>query len=155
MGTRRIAVSTQLATQADASTLAANILGRTSSPGWRISGLTWDALVSDAMSSDQLTRMMTLLDGTTRNGAAVLVTNLPAWSPVEGRTQVPLFVEGGTYTSHGGAWQLDMTTSAPVGAGQSAKWEDMPSTPHPVTAWRWQDFDPGIRWVDLSGTAVT
>jgi len=154
MGTRRVAVSTQLAAQADAARLAANILGRTSSPGWRISGLTWDALVSDAMTSDQLTRMMTLLDGTTRNGCPVLVTNLPPWSPVDGRAQVPLFVEGGTYTSHDGAWQLDMITSAPTAAGVSCKWEDMPSTPHPVTAWRWQDFHPSIRWVDLSGVKV-
>lgn len=155
MGTRRIAVSTQLAAQTDAQVLAGSILGRTSSPGWRISGLTWDALVADSMNSDQLTRMMTLLDGTTRNGASVLITNLPAWSPVEGRTQVPLFIEGGTYTSHGGAWQLDMTTSSPTAAGMSAKWQDFPSTPHPVTAWRWQDMDPPIRWVDLSGVKVT
>jgi hypothetical protein len=73
---------------------------------------------------------------------------------VDGREQVALFVEGGSYTSHEGAWQLDMTTSAPTAAGVSCKWVDMPSTPHPVTAWAWQDFDPAIRWVDLSGVAV-
>jgi hypothetical protein len=155
LGTRRIAVSTQLTTANDATVLASNILGRTSTPGWRISGLTWDALDADAMSSDQLTRMMTLLDGTTRNGAPVLVTNLPPWSPVEGVTQVPLFVEGGTYTSHDGAWELDMITSAPTAAGKSCVWSDMPSTAHPVTIWAWRDFDPGIRWVDLTGTLVT
>lgn len=154
IGTRRIAVSTQLAAQLDAITLATSILGRTSTPGWRISGLVWDALVADNMDSDQLTRMMTLLDGTTRNGASVLVTNLPAWSPVEGHTEVPLFVEGGTYTSHEGAWQLDMVTSSPTAAGQSVKWQDLPSTPQPVTAWAWQDFDPAIRWLDLSGVTV-
>jgi len=153
VGTRRIALSTQLAVQTDANVLATNLLGRTSTPGWRLSGLVWDALNAEGMTSDQLTRMMTLLDGTTRNGCPVVVTDLPEWSPTP-EDSVALFVEGGTYTSHDGAWQLDMTTSAPTAAGVSAKWLDMPSTPHPITAWRWQDFDPDIRWVDLSGVKV-
>jgi hypothetical protein len=153
VGTRRIAVSTQLAAQADAARVANSVLGRTSTPGWRLAGLVWDSLEAEAMTSDQLTRMMTLLDGTTRNGAPVLVTDLPEWSPTNS-TELGLFVEGGTYTSHEGAWQLNMTTSAPTAAGVSATWNDMPATPHPVTAWRWQDFHPDIRWVDLSGVKV-
>lgn len=155
VGTRRIAVSTQLAATGPAQSLAANILGRTSTPGWRLSGLTWDAQDDAPLSSAELTNMMTLLDGTTRNGAPIVVTDLPGWSPIDSRTSIPLFVEGGSYTSHDGAWQLDLTTSAPTAAGRSAVWNDFPSTPHPVTAWRWQDMAPDIRWVDLSGTAVT
>jgi hypothetical protein len=99
--------------------------------------------------------MMTLLDGTTRNGCPIVVTGLPSWSPVVGRPEVPLFVEGGTYESHDGAWRLDMTTSSPTATGVSATWQQLPSTPHPVTAWRWQDFSPDIRWVDMAGTSVT
>jgi hypothetical protein len=154
VGSRRIAVSTQLANGGNAQTLASNILGRTSTPGWRLNGLTWEAEANTPMDSDQLGRMLTLLDSTTRNGAPILVTDLPSWSPLPDRSEIPLFVEGGVYTSHGGAWQLDMTTSAPTAAGASATWNDMPSTPHPVTAWRWQDFHPDIRWVDLSGVKV-
>ena len=154
VGSRRIAASTQLAGQTDANVLASNILGRTSMPGWRLSGLTWDAGIAEGMTSDQLTKMMTLLDGTTRNGCPVVVTDLPLWSPT-GTDEVPLFVEGGTYTSHEGAWQLDMITSSPTAAGASARWQDFPSTPHPVTAWRWQDMHPDIRWIDLSGVSVT
>jgi hypothetical protein len=155
VGTRRIAISTQLAAQTPAQTLAQNTLGRTSTPGWRLSGLQWDAQDDAPLSSAELTRMMTLLDGTTRNGAPIVVSGLPPWSPVVGRSEIPLFVEGGSYESHDGAWRLNMTTSSPTAAGVSAKWQDFPSAPHPVTAWRWQDMHPSIRWVDLAGTAVT
>lgn len=155
IGSRRIAISTQLSASAPALQLASNTLGRTSTPGWRLSGLTWDAEDDAPLASSELTKMMTLLDGTTRNGCPIVVTDLPDWSPLaEGRTEVPLFVEGGTYTNEDGAWHLDMTTSAPTAAGRSATWNDFPSTPHPVTAWRWQDMAPDISWVDLSGTAV-
>jgi hypothetical protein len=155
VGTRRIAISTQLSGSSDAVTLANSTLGRTSTPGWRLAGLHWEAETDAPMDSAALGRMMTLLDGTTRNGCPVVITNLPAWSPIVGRTDIPLFVEGGTYTSQDGAWVLDLTTSAPTAAGRSAAWQDFPSTPHPVTAWRWQDMAPSIRWLDLSGTAVT
>jgi hypothetical protein len=155
VGTRRIAISTQLANTTPAQNLASNTLGRTSTPGWRLSGLVWEADTDAPLDKDELTRMMTLLDGTTRNGAPIVVTDLPLWSPVPGKTEVPLFVEGGTYVSRDGAWELDMVTSAPTAAGVSCRWVDMPSTPHPVTIWRWQDFSPTIRWVDLAGVAVT
>jgi hypothetical protein len=156
IGSRRIAVATQLSQQTPAQQLAANILGRTSTPGWRLSGLVWDADDDAPMSSPELSAMMTLLDGTTRNGCPIVVTGLPDWSPIaQGRTEVSLFVEGGSFSSDDGAWRLDMITSAPTAAGKSATWNDFPSTPHPVTAWRWQDMAPTVRWLDLSGASVT
>jgi hypothetical protein len=108
--------------------------------------------------------MMTLLDGTTRNGLPIVVTGLPEWSPVVGRAEVSLFVEGGTYTSDGGAWHLDLTTSAPTATGRSATWNDFPTgtgsvgftgfSVSPAVVANSGDSAAGIR-IDIISTVLT
>jgi hypothetical protein len=146
IGVHRIAVGTQLAVQADAGLIADAILGRTGNTGWRISGLEWRADTTDQLDGEALTRMMRLLDGTTRNGLPILLTNLPAWSPIPDQ-RVGLYLEGGTYESVDGAWRLSLTVSAATATGMSAAWDELDP------AWQWDQMAPDIRWVDLAGVA--
>jgi hypothetical protein len=133
--------------QADAAIIADAILGRTGNTAWRVGGLEWRADTTDQLDGEALTRMMQLLDGTTRNGLPIILTNLPAWSPIPDQ-QVGLYLEGGRYESVGGAWRLSLTVSAAVATGMSAAWDELDP------AWSWDQFDPDIRWVDLAGVAA-
>lgn len=147
IGVHRVAVSTQLAVQADAQLIADAVLGRTSNTQWRVGGLTWRADTTDQLDADALTRMMTLLDGTTRNGLPIMLTDLPAWTPIPG-DQVGLFLEGGTYSSEAGSWVLDLVVSSARATGDSAVWDDLDP------AWQWDQFDPAITWNSLHGVSV-
>lgn len=150
IGVHRIAVGTQLADAADAAVIADNILGRTGNTQWRVGGLEWRADTTDQLDGDALTRIMTLLDGTTRNGLPILLTGVPAWSPVPEDTTVPLYLEGGVYESVDGSWRLSLIVSAANATGMSAAWDDLPDDPD----WAWDQLDPDIRWIDLGGVAA-
>lgn len=128
IGVHRVAVGTQLCVQADATSVADAILGRTGNTAWRVSGLTWRADTTDRLNADALGRMMTLLDGTTRNGLPLLLTNVPDWSPVpDDQRDIALFLEGGAYTSQDGGWVLDLTVSSARAIGETAAWDELPA----------------------------
>jgi hypothetical protein len=141
-GRRRYGVSTQLITDADASNVATRILNRTQL-GWRADGLTVDDSMSQDMTPDVL---LALLDGTSRNGLPLNLTELPAWSPVG--SEVGVYLEGGTYRFEDGWWVLDLTVSNARSAGQSVIWNQPPA------AWTWNAFDPSITWDDLTGVGI-
>jgi len=147
-GYRRIGVSTMLQAEADARHVADRILARTSLIGWRSNGFTIDD--SDSLEQiDQTTiaMLLHLLDGTTRIGLPLRLTDMPEWTPAG--SLVPVYLEGGDYTFDDGAWTLALTASQATAQGGSVPWADLNPT------WSWLDFDPGISWLDLTGVAYT
>ena len=148
-GRFRVGVSTDLATQADARTLAGTLLARLSAGGWRVTGLTWELAATDLLDGPALARVMQILDGTTRPGLPILLTGLPAWSPIAPADTVPLYLEGGTFRNDRGAWTLELTTSSAVSQGAAAvRWDDQPA------GWTWDAYDPAISWDDLAGVGI-
>lgn len=145
-GVRGLSLSTQLQAEADAHAVAEKLLARTSISDWRASGLVLDDAWLDDPDDEDVTRLLTLLDGTSRNGLAVSLVGLPAWSPT-GAT-VPVYLEGGKYTFEDGAWVLDLTVSNATAQGASTHWDDLDPT------WTWDMFDPAITWDDLRGVGV-
>jgi hypothetical protein len=143
-GTRRYGLSTQLQSEADAAAVAQRILDRTVL-GWRVSGVAVDDLVtaSDVTPDAATHRMLTLLDGTSRNGLLLRLTDLPSWAP--GAPTVGVYLEGGSYTFDGGRWLLELGVSAAKNQGDSATWDELDP------AWQWDQFDPAITWDDLNG----
>lgn len=145
-GVRRVSLSTQLQSAADAQAIAVKLLARTSVSDWRASGLVVEDASLDDADQDDTDRLLTLLDGTSRNGLAVSLVDLPMWSPAG--DVVPVYLEGGEYAFEDGAWVLDLTVSNATAQGQSAAWDDLDPS------WTWDDFDPGITWNDLRGVGV-
>lgn len=156
IGVLRASTSTELATAAAASTLAERLLQRLSEQAWRVEGLTWDVRSAGAAVLDEgdLVVAGRLLDERQRFGLALILTDLPTWSPVG--TQLACYIQGGTYTYGQGAdgtgrprWVLQLNATAPVGGiGASVRWVDLPDVP----AWAWERWDPAISWLDLYGT---
>ena len=146
-GSRRLSLTTQLQDEDDARTVARRLLDRTSDTDWRAAGLAIDDAELDA-GPDDVERLLTLLDGTSRNGRSIQLTDLPPWAPAPGGT-VGVHLEGGTYTFADGAWILELGVSNYAGQGASATWADLDPS------WRWVDFDPSITWADLHGVGVT
>jgi hypothetical protein len=146
IGARRLSVSTQLSTQADAAAQATTWLARSSVVAWRIEGLSWDT--TGDLGPAEISTVMQLLDGTRRNGLPILLTDLPDWAGpmTAGQDQLPLYVEGGSYDYRAGSWVLTLTTSSATGsAAGSFPWAA--SEP----GWRWADYDPDLAWLDLYG----
>lgn len=146
IGARRLSVSTQLRAQADAEAQANTWLARSSVLSWRIEGLSWDT--AGDLSTAEIEPLMTLLDGTRRNGLPILLTDLPEWAGpmVGGQDQVALYVEGGQYDYTGGAWTLALTTSSATGsAAGSFPWQAADP------GWQWQEMAPEVTWLDLYG----
>jgi len=142
-GKRRYGVTTQLTTDADATNVAQRILNRTQL-GWRADGFTiddsWQQDVTPAV-------LLKLLDGTSRNGLYLKLTDLPAWSPVG--AELGVYLEGGSYRFDDGWWVLDLTVSNARSAGQSAYWDQ------PPVAWQWNMFDPSVTWDAVTGVGVS
>ena len=139
-GTRRISVTTQLTTSADAVDVANRLMARLTVGGWRASGF----VVDDDL-IDQAAQTLALLDGTSRIGLPVRVTELPDWSPAG--TELPVYVEGGRYRYDDGRWVLDLNVSSARGQGQSVTWAETDPT------WRWVDVDPALTWAGVYGVA--
>jgi hypothetical protein len=121
------------------------LLARLHLASWRVGGLTWLTDPAD-LDPDRTGRVLDLLDGTRRLGAAILLTNLPAWAPSGGAT-LPLLLQGGTYTFDDGEWALNLTTSSAAAQGSALPWTDLDPS------WAWNEFDPTIDWADLVGVA--
>ena len=139
-GTRRISLTTLLTTSADAVDVANRLMARLTDGGWRGSGL-----VVDDDRIDQAAQTLTLLDGTSRIGLPVRVTDLPPWSPAG--SVLPVYLEGGTYHYDDGRWVLDLNVSSARGQGQSVTWAELDPT------WRWVDVDPALTWAGVYGVA--
>jgi hypothetical protein len=146
LGARRVSVSTQLAQSTAALSLADQLLARLSRRGWTITGIVWE-LAGDVGPDDAATAL-TLMDATTRISAPITLTDLPDWSPIPD-DRAALYLEGGTFTSQGGRWTLDLSTSSAESTGAAdIRWVDLDPT------WRWTDLDPDIQWHDLAGVGV-
>jgi hypothetical protein len=150
-GRRRVAITTELNALVDAQRVAQAALGRLTTPGWRVDGITWTMLLAP-ITPDTLQRVMKVLDGVTRLGLPVLIVGLPSWSPISPDDTLPLYLEGGQFTYSLGGWTLELLTSSARAQGQAgARWQDLATG----TDWQWQDFDPAISWGDLRGVGVT
>jgi hypothetical protein len=146
IGQRRVQVSTELAVQTDAQSVANSILARLRAGGWRIRGLTYRVDPADPIDAAGIAAVMTILDATTRIGLPILLTDVPAWSPAPTTADVPLYLEGAVLTNDAGAWTLELITSNAVGTGAAtAPWNSLPAD------WSWNEWDPAIRWSDLAG----
>ncbi len=147
-GRRRVSVQTELLSSTTGQAVAETLLGRLSSPGWRVSGLVLD-LQNEPLDATMLGSVMTILDGATRLGLGIILTNLPDWTPVASRSDVPLYLEGGRFTNSDGAWRIELLTSSAGSQGApGVKWSDLP------VAWHWDMFDPSIAWSDLAGVGI-
>lgn len=132
-GRRRIQISTQLASSTDAVLVAQAVLARVSTPGWRVSGLTWEMVTTDRLDADTLDIVMQLLDGVSKLGIGIRLVNMPTWLPPASGADVNLFLEGGTYRNIDGAWVLELQTSSAISQGASnIRWDDLPGAVTPV-----------------------
>lgn len=148
-GQRRVGVTTQLCVQADAQQVASSLLGRLSVGGWRVAGLTWRLEAEDKLDAASLSTVMTVLDGVTRLGLPIMLADLPGWVPLTDQADLPLFLEGGTFSNVDGAWVLDLLTSSAAAQGVPAvAWQDLPAD------WSWNEFGPEVSWSDLTGTGA-
>jgi hypothetical protein len=145
IGARRLSVSTQLIIETDADIQARNWLSRSSVMAWRIEGLRWDT--TGELDPDGTQTVLTLLDGTLRNGLPIVLTDLPPWmDALTHGDSAALYVEGGTYSYNAGAWELELTTSSATGSAAGAlPWQNL------EPGWSWDEFDPTISWLDLYG----
>ena len=148
-GRRRLSVSTQLSHQTEAQTIASTILGRLRVPGWRVSGLTWEMGPHEPLTQAELGVMLTILDGTTRIGLPILLTDVPPWSPMGSADQIPLYLEGARLSNHNGYWKIELLTSDAHNQGVAA----IPWTALPVD-WLWTQFDPSVTWDALAGVGI-
>jgi len=143
-GVRRMAVTTHLTTESDATSIADHVLFRASDVEWRTTGLTLDAGITPPAAGAATADMLNLLDGTARLGRGLIVSDVPLWP---GDDTVGLYLEGGTYRFDG-SWELAMNTSSNTGLGTSARWDEMDPT------WAWNEMDPTIAWFDMYGIAA-
>ena len=148
-GQRRVQISTQLAAQPDAAAVAQAVLGRLTGGGWRLSGLTYRIDPGDPLTPADIALVMTILDGTTRLGLPIMLTELPDWSPAGVGGSVPLYLEGGRLSNTGGAWTLDLVVSSAKAQGSGAiPWNTIPA------GWTWDQADPAITWDALRGVGL-
>lgn len=146
-GTRAVNLTTLLTNATDAQRVADQIGARLES-SWRISGLAVADADIDVPDEDAARTLLLLLDGMTRGGQPLVLTDLPDWSPTG--TSTPIYLEGGTYTFNQGGWSCDLIVSRASGQGNNAAWDDMPND----AAWTWDAFDPEMTWDDLRGVAA-
>jgi hypothetical protein len=153
-GTRRLSVSTELISQADAAAMA-NRLARASSG--REMAPRRDHAGHRDRSRDQRQHLgqsgksglLNMLDGTIRMGLALLLVDMPAYAPLGAVSAY--YVEGGTYEFTDGFWSLALTATPSGSQGKSATWADI-KTEQPT--WRWDQWAPTIEWQDAFGVVV-
>jgi hypothetical protein len=145
-GVRALSMSTQLVNSTAATDVATQALMRQSDLRWRMLNIEWDTGTRVLTDADR-TYLLRILDGVTRIGLPVTITDLPAWTP--DYPAVNAYLEGGTYTYTDGAWTVDLNLSPSHTIGASATWAQLP------VAWRWNQFDINIAWSDCWGLAVS
>jgi len=126
-GRRRLTVSTVLSDYAEALSTANTLLARASTPGWRVNGLTLAVAAFEQLDNDAVQTMMAILDGVTRLGLGIILTDIPDWAPVPEGQDIALFLEGGRFRNRDGAWELELLTSSAVSQGKATvRWQDLP-----------------------------
>lgn len=146
VGVRAATLTSQAVLPAAVARVAVRLLDRLSGSGWRVSGLRWDLTSRAEVGSDVVARVLPLLDNRSRLGRAVMLTDLPDWSPRTGNQGG--YVEGGTLVYDGNGWIVDLTLSAGQGLGAAATYGQTPP------AWRYIDFPPSIRYADIRNAGV-
>jgi hypothetical protein len=125
---------TQLATFADASTYAGNMLRRSQEPAWRLASI---AVPLHELPADEQTHFRDSLTVGTK-----LTIPFPLGSPVgylwEG------FLEGWTHALTPGEHSLELRTSERSLTEPSDRWQDIAAT---IT---WAGTDPAMRWQDAA-----
>jgi hypothetical protein len=142
-GQRGTSYSTLLTSASDALDVAGRVLNRSDELGWHASGLVWDTIAPAGFDDTDRDRLLTLLDGTQRPGAAIVVHELPGWAP--GAPILDCYLEGGTYSYESARWTLNMNISPSGETGHAVHWAELDET------WAWDEFDPSIAWLDLYG----
>ena len=143
-GARRMGVTTPLTTATAATNVANRILARSRDPQWRVQNLTYDVGRFPPAPGTETADVLDLLDGTTRLGRGLIVTNVAHWP---GGEALGLYVDGGVYRYDAEGWALGLFATPMTGFGLSSAWDDLDPT------WTWTMFDPAIAWTDLFGVA--
>lgn len=143
LGVHGASVATLLNSQAQAVSLAENVLARNSQADWAFGGVQLDAArAATPADAAAFTATMTMLS---REGLAVDLGELPTWGP--GRAEHLLgFLEGGTLTFTGGRWIHDVNVSTAAGDDEAATWDDLPA----AAPWTWDQVDPSVQWWDTA-----
>jgi hypothetical protein len=151
-GARAISVGSLLVSQAAATELASKTLATHTMGGvWRSTGLSWDLSASEDTTAASTSLAAVLLDIRRRQGVALALTDLPAWTP-EG-AQTSMYVEGGTYVYGRGvdgvqSWTLALNTVPGAGGGSSVTYGTIDWS---ILA---SDVDPGVSYIELLGVAM-
>lgn len=143
-GVRRMGVTTQLTSSANAVDVGDRILARTRQPQGRIDGLTWDLGLFEQPAGEPTAAALDLLDGTIRVGRGVIVEQAALWP---GGETIGVYLDGGRYTFDELGWTLGLVGTPLAGIGESAEWNDLDPT------WTWLQIDPTLEWPDLYGVA--
>lgn len=141
-GTRAVGLSSMLTTAADAERVADRLMARQSG-NWRVDGLAVGDADFRIPDDAAATILLGLLDGVRRGGLPLLITDMPDWAPLG--SQVPVYLEGGSYAFVGGGWQLALSVSVATGLGATAAWDELDAT------WKWDQWDPTLTWDALRG----
>lgn len=151
-GFRKTTLQTELAYKGDADELASRLLMQAGGTLWRFTGLAIDTAVLDRAplpgdpdQTERLSVILDLLDGARRIGKALIIPDMPAWTP--GGTELGLFVEGGRYELRDHQWQLELEASPSAGQGHSITWNEMPA------GLTWDEMG-SITWDDLSNVGA-
>lgn len=140
-GYRLMSVQTDLTSEQDARRLAARTLDRTAPGGWQIPAATWDTTYAG---TDPLS-VIAALDSTRRIGLPLMLTGVASWVP--GAPNIPVYLDGGTFTFDQGRWLLAMTLTRAATRADSVHWQQVPPA---VT------FDRLARltWAQLSAATI-
>lgn len=144
-GARGISVGTILTNETDATARATALMASNApSDDWRGRGLVIDLdRTVDATDADAVHLVLDLLDAGKRNGLAVMLANLPWWTPTAAAAQ--LFVEGGAYSFTDGRWLLELNTTPAAGTGATLTLAQVNRVV------RYVDVDTPVRYVDMVG----
>lgn len=143
--------STQLATEADATDYAINVVGRRSRPRFRVPDLAVDAL-----HTLELAQLRALLAG--EPGLLVALTGVPTTA---GLSSSQVWVEGWTETYTRDSWRLSLAVTPRGLTGAQPRWIDVPPTyptgvgnPPAAMTWLAQPFQ-GLSWLGATGWWTT
>lgn len=145
-GIRNASLSTQLVNAHDCTEIATRVLLRSSALRWRTIGAEWDTALRGELSAADVANAVRIVDGATRSGLLVTITDLPEWTPDYPAENT--YLEGGTYRYESGRWILSMNLSPSRTIGDTVNWNQVPRT------WQWQQFDRDIQWSDVWGLGV-
>ena len=108
-GLQRLAIDTELGTEAGATNLANAAMNWARAGMWAVDGIEFDSAAQDDPDGSLQRFLLLILSSARRPGAKVTITDLPEWVPVSVASG---FIEGGTVQYVGGRWRFDLTTSA-------------------------------------------